>query len=92
MIQKIKNMKHARKAASNMNANISALMTGLIVVVMATALAPDFFSNITSLDNATFNNSSGQIEEVAPDWVPTVMYLTVGAGLVFLVWRVFMKN
>ncbi len=81
MLQKI-NMKMSRKGQTNMNSTVTALLTGLIVVVMATALAPDMFTNISDLEG----------DANVPSWVPTVMYLVVGAGLVFLIWNVFLKN
>ena len=70
-----------KKASAQMTGTMTALITGLIVVVLATALAPEMFTNVAELET---------VEDV-PDWVPVVMYLIIGAGLVFLIWRVFLK-
>ncbi len=64
-----------------MTNTMTALITGLIVVVLATALAPEMFSNVAELET----------DEDVPEWVPVVMFLIIGAGLVFLIWRVFLK-
>jgi len=39
------------------------------------------FSNVAELET----------EEDVPEWVPVVMFLIIGAGLVFLIWRIFLK-
>jgi len=70
-----------KKASAQMNNTMTALITGLIVVVLATALAPEMFSNVAELET----------EEDVPEWVPVVMFLIIGAGLVFLIWRIFLK-
>jgi len=70
-----------KKASAQMSGTMTALITGLIVVVLATALAPEMFTNVAGLEG----------EEDVPTWVPTVLYLIIGAGLVFLIWRVFLK-
>jgi len=70
-----------KKANAKMTNTMSALIVGLIVVVLATALAPEMFSNIAGLEGETD----------VPEWVPVVLYLIVGAGLVFLIWRVFLN-
>ena len=70
-----------KKASAQMTNTMTALITGLIVVVLATALAPEMFSNVAELET----------DEDVPEWVPVVMFLIIGAGLVFLIWRVFLR-
>lgn len=68
-----------KKGASSVDSKMNFLIGALIVVVLATALAPTMFENVDNLSNATG----------VPSWVPTVLFVIVGAGLVFLVWRSF---
>lgn len=64
---------------NGVDSKISYLIGALIIIVMATALAPTMFSNVNDLVNATG----------VPSWVPVVLFVIVGAGLVFLIWRSF---
>lgn len=61
---------------------IKFLVGALIVVVLATALAPTMFSNVALLNTTATGGS-------VPTWVPTVLYVIIGAGIVFLIWRAF---
>lgn len=70
-----------KKGQANVNSKISYLIGALIVIVMATALAPEMFESVDDLENVTG----------VPGWVPTVLFVIVGAGLVFLIWRAFNK-
>lgn len=78
-------MKHGKlnllqkRGQSSVDSKISYLIGALIVVVLATNLAPSMFSSVNDLDNATG----------VPSWVPTVLFVIIGAGLVFLIWRAF---
>lgn len=58
---------------------ITYLIGALIVVVLATALAPTMFDNVSNLSDVSS----------VPTWVPTVLFVIIGAGLVFLIWRSF---
>lgn len=71
-----------KKGAMNVSSKIEYLIGALIVVVLATALAPTMFENVENLTNATG----------VPSWVPTVLFVIVGAGLVFLIWKSFGNN
>ncbi len=68
-----------KRGQSSVNSKITYMVGALIVIVLATALGPTMFSNIAGLDNDTDT----------PSWVPTVLYVIVGAGLVFLIWKAF---
>lgn len=63
----------------NINSQISYLIGALIVIVLAVSLAPTMFAGVNDLQNETG----------VPSWVPTVLFVIVGAGLVFLIWRTF---
>ncbi|MFW6130735.1 MAG: hypothetical protein ACOC56_06065 [Atribacterota bacterium] len=68
-----------KKGQAGVNSKITYLIGALIVVVLATALAPEMFSNVANL---TGNDD-------VPSWLPSVTFVIVGAGLVFLIWRAF---
>lgn len=72
-----------KKGQSGVNSKITYLIGALIVVVLATSIAPEMFANIANL---TGNESD------TPEWVPSVLFVIVGAGLVFLIWRAFGNN
>lgn len=72
-------MKMQKRGQMNVDSKISYLIGALIVVVLATALAPTMFENVTNLSN----------DSDVPSWVPTVLFVIVGAGIVFLIWRAF---
>ena len=63
----------------NIDSKIRYLIGALIVVVLATSIAPTMFTNVNDLVNSTG----------VPSWVPTVLFVIVGAGLVFLIWKSF---
>ncbi|MGV9141781.1 MAG: hypothetical protein ACOC1X_02475 [Promethearchaeota archaeon] len=68
-----------KKGQAGVNGKISYLIGALIVVVLATALAPEMFDSIAGLEN----------DSDVPEWTPAVLFVIVGAGLVFLIWRAF---
>lgn len=68
-----------KKGSTNIDSKIGYLIGALIVVVLAVNLAPEMFAGIGSL-----NTSDG-----VPVWVPLVLYVIVGAGIVFLIWKSF---
>jgi len=57
--------------------NVDYLIGLVILIVLATALAPTIFTNINAL-----NTSDG-----TPTWVKAVMFVIAGAAIVLLVWR-----
>lgn len=71
-----------KKGALGVDSKISYLIGAVIVIVLAVAVAPTMFSSLTDLSNETLNPG-------VPAWVPTVLFVIVGAGLVFLIWRAF---
>lgn len=64
------------------DSKIDFLIGALIVIVLAVALAPEMFSGLATLNTTATGGS-------VPNWVPTILYVVVGAGLVFLVYRSF---
>jgi protein-S-isoprenylcysteine O-methyltransferase Ste14 len=72
----------SKKGMSSVNSKMQFLIGALIVVVLATSLAPTMFTNVNDLVNGTG----------VPSWVPTVLFVIVGAGLVFLIWKSFGNN
>lgn len=68
-----------RKGQAGVNGKMTALISAVIVIFLVTALAPEMFTQLDALSTST----------TTPSWVPTVMFVIVGAGLVFLVWRTF---
>jgi len=71
--------KMQKRGASGVDKNMTFLITGLIIVLLAVNLAPEMFSGVAGLEN----------ESGVPGWVPTVLYVIVGAGIVFLIWKAF---
>ena len=71
-----------KKGSSKTGNQMTYLIGGLIVVVLAVSLAPEMFSSIAVLE-ADVNT---------PAWVSVVLYVIVGAGVVFLIWRSFGNN
>ena len=77
IIMDLKNLQ--KKGQAGLNTKMTALIGAVIVIFLVVALAPEIFSELAVLDaNAD-----------TPSWIPTVMFVIVGAGLVFLVWRTF---
>lgn len=68
-----------KKGQAGVSKHMNSLVGGLIVVVLATALAPEMFENIDGLTEAAG----------VPSWVPSVLLVIVGAGIVFLIWKAF---
>jgi hypothetical protein len=68
-----------KKGSGSIDGKINYLVGALIVIVLAVALAPEMFSGVEGLENETG----------VPTWVPTVLYVIIGAGIVFLIWRAF---
>lgn len=66
----------------SINSHVEYLIGALILIVLAVALAPTIFESVNTL-----NGTAG-----VPTWVPTVLYVIVGAGLVFLIWKAFGNN
>ena len=62
-------------------AGVSKAMTGLIgaviVVFLVVALAPEIFSGLSDLE----------ADVAVPAWISTVLFVVVGAGIVFIVYR-----
>mgnify|MGYP006896940561 CR=1 FL=1 len=74
------------KGQANVSSKVSYLIGALIVVVLATALAPEMFSNVANIsgcEGVTNCTSS------TPEWVAPTIFVIVGAGLIFLVWKAF---
>lgn len=84
-MEKFDLIKMQKKGQAGVNSKVSFLIGALIVIVLATSLAPDMFSNVADLNTTS---EGGNV----PDWVPTVLLVIVGAGLVFLIWRAFGNN
>ena len=70
-----------KKAQSGISGKMTSLVGALIVIVLAVALAPEMFSGVADLET----------DVNTPGWVPIVLYVIVGAGLVFLIWKTFNK-
>ena len=68
-----------KKGQASLSGKMTGLVGALIVIVLAVALAPTMFTGVESLAN----------ESSTPAWVPTVLYVIIGAGIVFLIWRTF---
>lgn len=62
-----------------MNGHIEYLIGGLLLVVLLSAFAPTIFTNLQNV-----NTTSG-----APSWLPTILTIIVGIGLVLLAWKAF---
>jgi hypothetical protein len=54
----------------------------VILVSVIVALAPTVFTDL----------ASSNFTDVAPTWVSTVLPIIIGAGFVFLLWRMFAKK
>ena len=67
-----------KKGQAGINGKMTALFGAVILIFLISALAPDIFTELGGLTTGG-----------APSWVETVMIVVVGAGLVFLVWRLF---
>lgn len=71
-----------KKGQAGINSKIAYLIGALILIVLAVSVAPTMFTSLTDLANETLNPG-------VPVWVPVVLFVIVGAGLVFLIWRSF---
>ncbi len=78
-MEKSKLLMLQKKGQAGINSKVTYLVGALIVIVLAVNLAPEMFSGITALSN----------DSDTPTWVPTVLFVIVGAGIVFLIWRAF---
>lgn len=70
---------YAKKGQAGIDSKISYLIGALIIIVLAVNLAPAMFEGIAGLENNTDT----------PSWVPVALYVIVGAGVVFLIWKAF---
>ena len=68
-----------KKGSLNVSKGMEYAIGAVILVSVIVALAPTIFDDLA---NATFTGS-------APTWVSTVLPIIVGAGFVFLLWRMF---
>ena len=68
-----------KRGQAGLNSKMSGLVGALIIVVLAVALAPTMFGDIAVLG----------ADENTPNWVGPVLFVIVGAGIVFLIWRAF---
>ena len=68
---------------------MSKIIDGLLVAVVIGAIAGTMFSQFgtgsAGLGNATLNPD-------VPTWLPTTLVVILAVGLLFLVYRVFVKN
>lgn len=55
---------------------VYSMVGALIIIVLAVALAPTMFANLTDISGA-------------PDWFGTVAPVLVSSGLIFMIWRAF---
>ena len=68
-----------KKGQASLSNKMTGLVGALIVIVLAVSLAPTMFEGVAGLE----------AELSTPDWVPTVLFVIIGAGIVFLIWRAF---
>lgn len=68
-----------KKGMAGTDKLITFLIGALVVVVLAVQLAPTMFEGVSDLEN----------QSNTPDWVPAVLYVIIGVGLIFLIWRAF---
>ena len=84
---KISNLQ--KKGQSGINSKVTYLVGALIVVVLAVNLAPEMFEGVTGLER-TYNASGYCLTNCdTPTWVPVILFVIIGAGIVFLIWRAF---
>ena len=57
---------------------MSKLFGAFISVLIATALAPEIFSNIADMAG---------LDSDVPTWLVTTLTAVVGAGILFLIWK-----
>jgi len=69
-----------KKGQAGLTGKMNALIGGVIVIFLVVALAPEIFDQLDVLSQST----------TTPAWVPTVLFVVAGAGIVFLVYRSFM--
>lgn len=65
----------------------------LITIILITKLAPEMFSSITGMEKVV-NETSGECIENCntPEFVPTVLVIVIGAGLIYMIWRTINKG
>ena len=78
----------------DIDGKINYLIGALIVVVLATSLAPTMFTNVFGLQPVYNESNASQCLQNCdalgvPVWVPTTLFVIVGAGIVFLIWKSF---
>lgn len=83
-LNSLKLAKMQKKGNASAKNLIYILIGALIVITLVVQLAPEFFSGLgaSGLGNATANPD-------VPSWLPTILIIIIGAGLVFLIWRIF---
>jgi len=68
-----------KRGQANVDKKMTALIGAVIVIFLVTQLAPEMFSQIENMSNSS----------AVPGWVPAVLFVIVGAGIVFLIWNTF---
>ena len=85
------NSKKLKELQEEGQASISGKMTALIgaviIIFLAVALAPEMFEQTASLE--AVNGTGDLIHPDIPSYLPTIMFVMIGAGIVFMVWKTF---
>lgn len=71
-----------KKGYSHVSHGMEYLIGGVILIVLVTSLAPTIFGNVTNLSNTTLSPG-------VPAFVPVVLFVVIGAGLIFMIWKAF---
>lgn len=87
-----RNVLRQKKASSKMTKTVESLLVGLLVVILATALAPDMFSNVAVLEQENITRDGTTYTNPTPDWVPVALYVIIGIGIVLTIYYVFLKS
>lgn len=63
---------------AGINSQMTKLFGAFIIVLIGVALIPEIYTQLNTLDNATG----------VPSWLYTALVVVIGAGLLFLIWKV----
>lgn len=88
------NLEHMKKQGKvDIDKSVGIVIGVLITVMLVGKLAPEMFSSITGMEKVYNETTDECIENCnTPDFVPVVLVIVIGAGLLYLIWRTIQKG
>ena len=75
------------RGQAGISGKMTAIIGAVIMIFLVVALAPEMFEQTASLE--AVNGTGHLIHPDVPSYLPTIMFVIIGAGIVFMVWRTF---